>query len=148
MDNYNRHPRTFILSGERACYSEDVNRARSINLLDELETLGVPFAQAQGSFEGVKEVSFVITGRANEDTVLALAITFQQDSYLVIAENDRTAYLVHVNSEDYARGYHQHLGRFRCWGDKEPNDGRGWTYLDGFYYDIVPTSGPDLPGGF
>jgi hypothetical protein len=104
-----------------------------------------PHAVLEGRFQGVKEISYLILGAEQAYNVFRLAEHFEQHSYLVLAEDDRTAYLVHVNS-DKPQGYHQHLGRFVAQGSEEPEG--DFTKHGDTYFQVIPSKGVDLPEGF
>jgi hypothetical protein len=82
-----------------------------------------------------------VVGAENERFVQALAQSYCQESYLVIAEHDRIAYVV-----DVVTGHHHHLGKFRAVGSEEPACD-AWTLLDGVYFVTDGRPGVDLPGG-
>lgn len=134
-------PRTFIFSAERSDYNPHVNSLRTKFLAQSLESSGIPFQEAEGCYEGAYERSFVVSGATHQADVFALAKGFEQDTVLVVAEHDRTAYLA-----DPRTGYHTHLGRFKATGDALPA-GDGWTCCDGVYFAVEPTKGVDLPEG-
>jgi hypothetical protein len=134
-------PRTFILSAYRATADETVNRRAHCDLAADLALDGVPFREAQGYFEGNTEECFVVTGGYAERVVRLLARHFKQDSFLVIAEHDRTAYLVDTDT-----GYHTHLGKLVNVGGDKP-DAVAWTCVDGDYFTTDGRPGADLPGG-
>jgi hypothetical protein len=98
----------------------------------------------KGRFQGVDETSYLVLGAEHGVAVERLAVIFDQHSFLVLTEDDRTAYLVHVNS-DKPQGYHQHLGRFVAQGSEEPEG--DFTKHGDTYFQIVPSRGVDLPEG-
>jgi len=134
-------PRVYIFSAYKANQGAHRNHMDHCDLSCDLALAGFPYRECEGSYKGVREESFIVTGRLAGPTVRALARLHTQESYLLIAEYDRTAYLV-----DPLSGYHTHLGRFTAHGPNEP-DCDGWTLCDGIYYVVNPTNGVDLPEG-
>lgn len=133
-------PRTFIFSAFQG--NNQVEDERNHNeLAADLALEGVRFSECTGSYQGTEERGFIVTGAGNQDVVQALCESFNQVSYLVIAENDRTAYDVVVST-----GYHTHLGRFHAVGEDKP-DADGWTLFDGVYFTTDNVPGVDLPRG-
>ena len=135
-------PRTFILSAYRSNQPASVNRLNHSELACDLALEGLSFSACEGSFEGEYEQGYVVVGAHATLAIVNLALLYRQDSYLVVAENDRTAYLV-----DPDTGYHTHIGKFGAVGTLEP-DADAWTLLDGTFYTVDPTNGPDLERGF
>lgn len=133
-------PRTFILSAYRG---ENAHRDRNANcaLSFDLAYAGVPFRACTGSYKGKEEESFVVVGACHQHTVSTLARSYLQESWLTIAENDRTAYLVDTDTF-----YHTHLGRFTPVGTTKPETD-AWTLCDGVYYICDGSPGVDLPEG-
>ena len=134
-------PRTFILSAYQGG-SAAHDRAYHCELVADLALEGVPFRECEGSFDGDYEQGCIVTGANNQDTVQALAESYNQKCYLVIAEHDRIAYSV-----DTVTGLHTHLGKFTNVGTDQPLDAAGWTYVDGQYFVAEPRPGVDLPEG-
>jgi hypothetical protein len=134
-------PRTYILSAFIAGASTETNERRHDDLVADLALAGVPFRECEGAYKGVWERSVAVIGASAGNTVAELARRYGQESYLVIAEHDRTAYLVFSDDP-----IHFHAGRFVAHGPTKP-DTEGWTLCDGTYYVIQPTKGPDLPEG-
>lgn len=132
-------PRTYILSAYQGL-SEAHDLGHHCDLVADLSLEGIPFRECIGSFEGAREESVIIVGAEHEDIVQSLAESFNQKSYLVVTEHDRTAYLV-----DTVTGYHKHVGPFRAVGDEAPPG--DWTELDGVYFTTRSTVGVDLPRG-
>jgi hypothetical protein len=140
-------PRTFIFSAEGAWLDDADNAERTKALRASLELDGIPFSEVLGKYGDTVETSFIVTGASNEKDVAFLAAFWEQHSYLLVAEHDRTAYLVHVNSDDHPAGYHEHLGTLECVGVNEPEGVDGWTRVHGVYYVVTPSDGVDLPEG-
>ena len=134
-------PRVYIFSAHKASQGSIANHFDHCDLSCDLALAGFPFRECEGSYKGVREKSYIVTGAAAGPTVHGLARLHKQESYLVVTEHDRTAYLV-----DPASGYHTHLGRFVAYGDTEP-ECDAWTLCDGVYFVVTPTAGPDLPEG-
>ncbi len=137
-------PRTYILSAHRANHTPSENNAKHCELCAELALEGIPFRIAQGSFNGVFERSVIVLGVEHAQAVEILARSFNQESYLVVAEHDRHAYIVDTQS-----GYHTHVGKLENVGGEEDGEPEGdFTYVDGFYFTTDGSAGPDLPEGF
>lgn len=134
-------PRTFILSAYRASATREANIRAHDELASDLALAGVPFKDCEGCYAGEYEQGYVITGAESQGAVIDLALANEQETYLLIAENDRTAYLV-----DPATNYHSHLGRFHSVGDALPA-GDGWTLFNGTYFTTDNAPGVDLPRG-
>jgi len=134
-------PRTYIVSAFVKGVSPETNELRHALLVSELTKVGFPFRECEGAYKGGWERSVAVIGANAGEFVLGCAVDYSQESFLVIAENDRTAYFVDPHSE-----YHTHIGRFVAHGPTKP-DTEGWTFCDGTYYVINPTNGPDLPEG-
>ena len=134
-------PRTFILSAYQGT-SAAHDRAAHCNLVADLALEGVPFRECEGSFEGNYEQVCIVTGAASQDTVQALAESYNQACYLVIAEHDRITYEVSTTT-----GFHKHIGKLTNVGTEKPVDAAGWTCCDGQYFVTSPRVGVDLPGG-
>ena len=136
-------PRTFILSAYKTKgRNPHADHMDHCDLSCDLALAGFPFRECQGSYKGKTEEAFVVIGALAGPTVRELARLHKQESYLVIAENDRTAYFV-----DPETGYHTHAGRFVTHGAEEPLTD-GWTRVEDTYFTIEPTKGVDLPEGF
>ena len=76
-----------------------------------------------------------------------MAYHFQQDTVLVVAENDRTAYLVPVVDIRVSDSVTwEHLGAFESVGTERP-DSDAFTKVEGTYWVVRPTAGKDLEGG-
>jgi len=137
-------PRTFILS---AYLGKDAtkDRAQHCELACDLALEGIPFRECEGSYKQQYEQAFIVVGVENQRAVRELARHYGQETYLCIAENDRTAYLV-----DCSTNYHTHLGKFHAVGEDEPDagEGLGWTLLDGVFFTTDGAPGVDLPEGF
>lgn len=140
MRDFSR-PRTFILSAERSELSIQENLNRTNALRDILMSLGIPFNQGRGKYQGTSEACFIVPGAIHQPWIAKLAQLCSQESYLAIAENDRAAYLV------FSDGYHKHIGRFVGHGTSEPSG--DYTVVGGYYYyKVEPRDGVDLPEGF
>jgi len=134
-------PRTYIVSayqGKSAAH----DRAAHCELSCDLALEGVPFRACEGNYKGQYEQAFIVVGAEHGAIVRALAQSYNQETYLVIAEHDRTAYLV-----DTVTGCHKHLGPFRAVGCDQPETD-AWTLLDGTFFTTSNTEGVDLPRGF
>jgi hypothetical protein len=140
MKDFSR-PRTFILSAYKGVDADTDARQHS-ELACDLALDGIPFAECTGTFNGFLEAGFIIVGAESQNYVAQLATEYGQETYLVIAEHDRTAYLV-----DTTTGYHTHLGRFISLGDTPPIAG-DWTLVNDTYYTTDDRPGVDLPEGF
>lgn len=138
MRDFSR-PRLYIVSAYRGknAHQDHMNHC---DLSCDLALAGFPFREVTGEYDGKREASYLVTGVRAGPTVAALARLHEQECYLVIAENDRTAYFV-----DPRTGYHTHAGKFTCAGNKRPDGPH--TELDGTYWVITPTEGTDLPEG-
>lgn len=137
-------PRIYILSAYRADASQDENHLATCDLHCDLAGEDYPFQACEGSYEGVTEESFIITGADAESTVAKLAVIYRQESYLVSTEHNRDTYLV-----DPLTGYHEHIGTLTCIGAEhcEPLEG-DWTLVNGVYYGtVVKGRLVDLEGG-
>jgi len=135
-------PRVYIFSAERAELSPDTNEIRTGEMRQALDRAGVPYRLGEGVYNGIEETSFVVFGPEDEDLVYNLASDFAQDYVLVVAENDRTAYLA-----DPLDGELTHLGVFEQVTAAEAK-GVDHTVVGFSHYIVRPTSGPDLPEGF
>jgi hypothetical protein len=136
-------PRTYILSAQRYNLGPRENRARHCELACDLALEGIVFKEVRGCFEGVEEDAFVIVGSHAEPAVRLLARHWAQQSYVAVAEHDRIAYEVDVET-----GYHTHLGKLENIGPVKPASG-AWTCVDGDYFTTNGArKGLDLPEGF
>lgn len=140
-------PRTFIFSAELAEHDEKTNQRRTSECGLVLSELGIPFREGLGRFDGAEEACFIVHGASNQDDVFEIASVFGQRFVLVVAEHDRTAYLVPVRALDgnQAGVIWRHEGVFRCAGDTEPEG--DYTKVGDLYFNIDETDGPDLEGG-
>ena len=134
-------PRTYIVSAYLQGASSETNERRHADLACDIALEGHPFRECEGAYKGTHERSLVVVGALAGDYVRKCARELGQESFLVIAENDRTAYFVNPLTN-----YHTHAGRFVAHGPTKP-DTDGWTLCDGTYYVIQPTTGVDLPDG-
>ena len=133
-------PRTFILSAYKGRdASKDLHAHYELSC--DLALEGIPFREARGCYKGQEEQCFVVIGAENQRAVELFARAYDQETYLVIAENDRTAYLVDTQS-----GYHKHLGKFQSVGAERP-EADAWTLVDDNYFTTDGRPGVDLPGG-
>ena len=135
-------PRTYILSAYRSDQGEHTNQIAHANLVCDLALEGVTFRDAEGCYRGAREACVVIYGAQHERVVKRLAFENNQETYLVVAEHDRTTYLVDTETER-----HVCLGKLRNVGQAEPVDAEGWTFVDGHYF-VASGGGTDLQGGF
>ena len=134
-------PRTYILSAALDLLTAEDNTRRTNELACDLALEGVPYREATGKYNGRVQESLIVVGEDNQETVFNLARTYDQESVLVVAENDRAAYLVALDSP----GYFKHLGRLVCVGDDEPEG--DWTRVEELFFTFAGRSGVDLEGG-
>lgn len=134
-------PRTFILSAFKDDNTPEQNHAAHCDLASDLALDGAPHRACEGCYQGTLELGFIVTGAGNQSLVADLAREYGQETYLVIAEHDRIAYLV-----DTETGFHKHLGKFVSVGDVPP-DAASWTHTDGLYFTTDDRTGVDLPEG-
>lgn len=146
MRHFTTKPRIYIFSAERSENTDRVNKVATSELSSELALAGIPFREGTGSYKGALEVCFVVAGAEHDSAVLELADRFNQATVLVIAENDRDAYLCHLgNGTPFPAGYYEFLGRLEG-SAVEPN-ADAWTLLDDVFYFAAPRKGVDLPEG-
>lgn len=131
-------PRTYILSAHKGTEQDARNHAE---LACDLALANAPFKEAEGFYDGKLEQCFVVVGARHGETVARLSREYGQDTYLVIAEHDRAAYLV-----DPKTGYHTHLGRFGSVDSVKDCD--AWTLVGDTYFTTNGSKGPNLPEGF
>lgn len=138
------NPRVHIFSAHDKNATNQANEAAAAELLCDLALEGFPFQECLGYYEGQCERSVLVTGQTSGEAVHRLAAAFGQDTYLVVAEHDRAAYLVDVDT-----GYHKHLGKLVCVGAQIPVDNDDpWTCVDGTYFQTrVVSPLVDLPEG-
>ena len=134
-------PRLYFFSAHTEINSKLKNREAHQELGAILEERGIPFREVEGCYLGILEPSYMVVGASHGPTVDRLARLFRQQTYLVVTENDRTAYLVKPGDT-----YHQHLGKFVAACTLEPSED-SWTLCDWVYYICDGSEGPDLPGG-
>ena len=130
-------PRTFILSAYKGTAEDATNHA---DLACDLALEGAAFREGEGFYSGKLEQCFVVVGARHGETVARLAREYKQESYLVIAEHDRTAYEV-----DTKTGFHKCLGKFVAVDSVK--DCEAWTLVDDTYYTTDGRKGVDLPEG-
>ena len=138
------NPRVYILSAHKSGATNQVNEVAAAELVCDLALEGFPFQECLGYYEGQCERSVLVTGQHAGDTVQRLAEAYGQDTFLLVAEHDRAAYLVDVDT-----GFHKHLGKLVCVGDQIPIDNDDpWTCVDGTYFQTL-VNGPlvDLKAG-
>lgn len=126
------NPRVFIFSAHRANATKQANDAATAELACDLALEGFPFTECLGYFEGNTEQCFLVKGSDAQETVERLALAYEQDSVLLVAEHDRAAYLVDTDT-----GFHRHIGTLVCVGDQLPEDAKAWTRVDGLYFTTV-----------
>ena len=152
MDDFNKRPRCYIISACKANLERYINKDRTEALARDLEQAGFAAIPIVGRFEGVTEDSFLVVAPANTaDTVhaelLLLAQWYDQDSILLIAENDRAAYFVNPNTN-----HHAHAGSFeRILINASldlPYNKVDYSYINGEYWGVVKRGKlVDLPDG-
>lgn len=121
-------PRVYVFSAHLTTNTHSENRQAHCDLSYDLALAGVPFQECKGSYKGVKEDAYIVTGVSNEHTVKVLSTLYGQETYLVVTEHDRDAFVVSCET-----GYHTHVGKLVHVGDQEPaND--SWTHVGGEYY--------------
>jgi hypothetical protein len=135
-------PRVYVFSAYRSSKNLHQNRMNHADLSCDLALIPNDWQECEGSYKGVKEESFIVTGVTAGKRVRALARLYKQDTYLVATEHTRECYIV-----DCETGYHTHVGTLEYLGTDEPTC-EGWTYVNGCYYSAV-VKGPlvDLPEG-
>lgn len=136
-------PRTYVFSAYRSDQNPHRNAMDFADCSCDLALTDHPWVIGEGSYNGEREDVFIVTGLLAGKAVRALSQLYKQETYLVIAEHTREAYL--VDCETY---YHTHVGRLEYAGDTEPDDD-SWTLVDGRYYVTRPYGAlTDLPEGF
>lgn len=136
-------PRTYVFSAYRSDQNPHRNAMDFADASCDLALTDHPWTIGEGSYNGEREECFIVTGLLAGKAVRALSQLYKQESYLVIAEHTREAYL--VDCETY---YHKHIGRLVHVGSEEP-ECDSWTQCGGEYYttEIVGKL-TDLPEGF
>lgn len=142
MRGYVTKPRVYVFSAYRSDKNLHQNRMNHADLSCDLSLIPNDWKECEGSYKGVKEESFIVTGITAGKRVRALARLYGQETYLVATEHTREAYIVDVET-----GYHTHIGTLEYIGTEEPTD-TDWTCVGGRYYStVVKGRLTDLPGG-
>ena len=100
----------------------------------------IPYRLVDGAYRGKHEHGLLLVG-CSIASARAVATMLGQLSFLVIAENDRMTYEVHVD-----RPFHKALGRFREVSQDVAMDANAYTRIGQRYY-VATGGGVDLPEG-
>lgn len=132
----------FILSADRVEYGEDINADRRNMLERQLTARDVEFHQVQGSYNGLREVSYVVFGHDSrtESVVFQLARRYGQDSVLSVDAN-RLAILIYLHpgmgGPDVRRT--EVIGQWRTLSTGEPLP-QSYTTVNGASYTTAALS--------
>lgn len=137
-------PRAFIISAEQRGLSQAENNRRHLDLASDLALDGLAFKETWGRERGKHERGYLVVGSEHQAAVARIARDYNQESYIALAEGDRIAYVVDIETN-----HHRCIGKLTRIADSDACEpGGNWTRVDGGGYYQAVGGGVDLPGGF
>ena len=124
-------PKTIILSAELSTLQPNENDTRTLNLMDTFRASEIAFKRVTGVYKGIKEVSFVVVPKNDNDERLIMSIAnhFHQECVLSL-DKLRNASLV------FPDGKTQKIGRFVNVAEKIATKFDNYT-IDGNNFFVV-----------